>query len=464
MGRFFTSTQIYNPKLLDRDGFKADFCDKMAKEGYEVCEPECAELSYVLAFADNCKWVTISSEAYEQGNRTAQADTARIAKMLGTYCVNTIVIDSDCAMLNLYDDKGKKTDTAVMGRADDYLGDDIPALAKAVWEQLVSPDSKWEKFISVVQGDYVFVEDGLSELAPVIGMDGGNILFEYDDADESNENFCYLSFRKASSKKEKKLTLNAAFKQVFGEALEPLGFVKIKSKHPYFVRVINNEIIHIISYTNTRQKYHNKQPFTIIGGAFSVYRRNFNLDIKPYDNWDSLLDNHKIYSYSICEETYDLNYRKSICNFTCEIDNNDSIILTMKSSLEVTKNIMLAYLNKLDSIESYFKELVINNSFELLTESPEELIFFNIDNFEEITRTALNEKADMYKKCVELNRKGYTNENYENIMNNLENYVQEIFAPIKANISESASEYVKESEYNKKKNIEKLKSYGIPLE
>ena len=737
MGRFFTSTQINNPKQLNCDEFKAYFCEKMKKEGYEVCEADCAELSYVLAFSENCKWVTLSSESYEQGNRTAQADTARIAKMLGTYCVNTIVIDSDCAMLDLYDDKGKKADTLVMGRADDYLGDDIPAPAQAVWEQFVSPDSTWEQFMSVVQGDYVFVEDGLSELAPVIGMDSGNILFEYDDADESNEKLCYLSFKKTASKKEKKptlnslfqqiwgaeleplgfkkpklrlpyyirvindeiihivgihdmkshlvafggiatvyrqelcldktyrqneywlkdidvlyhklhisdkpfhqeiesgfyyheyiesqplskavqdalnetmtwivpvldniktlkdvadyeervfknyisiislplneslaapysdaaikfilddpladleqryltslklideenirynrtqeeilrnrkkyeqrynescknlhmfledeemhsqtleelarrkkynleilksygidsekpqpkkekkLTINAAFKQVFGELLEPMGFKLVKSKHPYFVRVVNNEIIHIISYTNTRQKYHNKQPFTIIGGAFSVYRRNFNLDVKPYDNWDSLLDNHKIYSYSICEETYDLNYRKSICNFTCEIDNNDSIISTMKSSLEVTEKIMLTYLNKLDSIESYFKELVINNSFELLTESPEELIFYNIDNFEEITRTALNKKADMYKKCVELNRKGYTNENYENIINNLENYVQEIVAPIKANISESASEYVKESEYNKKKNIEKLKSYGIDFE
>lgn len=196
MGRFFTSTQIYNPKMLARDGFKAYFCEKMKQEGDEVCEKDCAELSYVLVFTDNCKWVTLSSEAYEQGNRTSQADTARIAKMLGTYCVNTIVIDSDCAMLNLYDNKGNMADTAVMGRADDYLGDDIPAPAKAVWEQFISADSTWEQFMSVIQGDYVFVEDGLSELAPVIEMDSGNILFEYEDADENDENFCYLSFRK----------------------------------------------------------------------------------------------------------------------------------------------------------------------------------------------------------------------------------------------------------------------------
>ena len=106
MGRFFTSTQINNPKQLNCDGFKAYFCEKMKKEGYEVCVADCAELSYVLAFSENCKWVTLSSEAYEQGNRTAQADTARIAKMLKTTCINTTVIDSDCAMLDLYEDNG----------------------------------------------------------------------------------------------------------------------------------------------------------------------------------------------------------------------------------------------------------------------------------------------------------------------------------------------------------------------
>jgi len=30
------------------------------------------------------------------------------------------------------------------------------------------------------------------------------------------------------------MTLNAAFKKVFGEALEPLGFKKIKGNYTYF--------------------------------------------------------------------------------------------------------------------------------------------------------------------------------------------------------------------------------------
>ncbi|MBR3900372.1 MAG: hypothetical protein IKJ60_02330 [Ruminococcus sp.] len=271
MGRFFTSTQINNPKQLNCDGFKAYFCEKMKKEGYEVCEADCAELSYVLAFSENCKWVTLSSEAYEQGNRTAQADTARIAKMLGTYCVNTIVIDSDCAMLDLYDDKGKKADTLVMGRADDYLGDDIPAPAQAVWEQ----------FMSVVQGDYVFVEDGLSELAPVIGMYSDNILFEYEDADESNEKLCYLSFKKTASKKEKKPTLNSLFQQIWGAELEPLGFKKPKLRLPYYIRVINDEIIHVVGIHDM------KSHLVAFGGIATVYRKELclNHSFRQNDRW-----------------------------------------------------------------------------------------------------------------------------------------------------------------------------------
>ena len=352
MGRFFTSTQIYNPKLLDRDGFKADFCDKMAKEGYEVCEPECAELSYVLAFADNCKWVTISSEAYEQGNRTSQADTARIAKMLGTYCVNTIVIDSDCAMLDLYDDNGKKADTLVMGRADDYLGDDIPAPVKALWEKFLSADSTWEQFISVVQGNYVFVEDGLSELAPVIGMDGGNILFEYEDADESNENFCYLSFRKASSKKEKKLTINAAFKQVFGEALEPMGFKLVKSKHPYFVRVVNGEILHVITYKTEQAQYPEDKAFNILCGVATIYRQQIDLNagIKSNYNWlrNSIAD---FYAIPLGNE-YDNYFRQTISRFNYFSTIESSLINVMKEASILTEKYVLPVINEINTLEN----------------------------------------------------------------------------------------------------------------
>ena len=43
------------------------------------------------------------------------------------------------------------------------------------------------------------------------------------------------------------VTLNTVFKQVFGEGLKEDGFVKIKGRQPYLVRVIGDEMIQVIA-------------------------------------------------------------------------------------------------------------------------------------------------------------------------------------------------------------------------
>ena len=53
-------------------------------------------------------------------------------------------------------------------------------------------------------------------------------------------------------------TLGTAFKQVYGEALKEYGFKKIKGKYPYYVRLIGDEIVHVITYAarpKTREGY-----------------------------------------------------------------------------------------------------------------------------------------------------------------------------------------------------------------
>ena len=462
MGRFFTSTQIYNPKQLDRDGFKTDFCKKMKKEGYEICEADCAELSYVIAFADNCKWVALSSEAYEQGNRTAQADTARIAKMLGTYCINTNVIDSDCAMLDLYDDKGKKADTAVMGRADDYLGDDIPAAAKDVWEKFISADSTWEQFMSIVQGDYVFVEDGLSELAPVIEMDSGNILFEYDDANENNKNFCYLSFRKASSKKEKKLTLNAAFKQVFGETLEPLGFVKIKSKHPYFVRVVNEEILHIITFD---KDYPGE--FSVFGGIATVYRKKIDFDQDVLANLNAMNDTAQFYAYSFKDYSKDdtVFRERSYCYLP---NDNDSIEQTFIKALDQAKQYILPVLDSIVSLRGCIDHYMVYHSpiINIISDEydrecrNEGLLYFKIDDHSDMIRE-FSKSLEVTKKMIKKDR------HYDSVLAmrcvDSEEYRMELISKRDAIYNDPVvyQQVMAELERRKQFNIEKLKSYGL---
>ena len=462
MGRFFTSTQIYNPKQLDRDGFKADFCKKMKKEGYEICEAECAELSYVIAFADNCKWVALSSEAYEQGNRTSQADTARIAKMLGTYCVNTIVIDSDCAMLDLYDDKGKKADTAVMGRADDYLGDDISEPVKALWEQFVSADSTWEQFMSVVQGDYVFVEDGLSELAPVIGMNGGNILFEYEDADESNENFCYLSFRKASSKKEKKLTINAAFKQVFGELLEPMGFKLIKSKYPYYLRVVGEGIIQAISFAKKKSLNldlnRDEEEVEIYVGISLLSNPLINFDKNPtiIDNQVWMISLNELYRRFIVYMDV-FNRKHEEYSFFYQKGNIEEVLNALKQSRDELMPFVLEFLEKPKTLEDIYRlgeitsgirhdTIILLQKIDELIKELKENLTKKIEMLESVHKDNPERLELLKKRAIEGSEKSI-----------------EYFGSFKKG-GEKYDDYIKTAEKTKEENIEKLKSYGIPLE
>ena len=468
MGRFFTSTQINNPKQLNCDGFKAYFCEKMKKEGYEVCEADCAELSYVLAFADNCKWVTISSESYEQGNRTAQADTARIAKMLGTYCVNTIFIDSDCAMLDLYNDKGKKADTLVMGRADDYLGDDIPAPAQAVWEQFVSPDSTWEQFMSVVQGDYVFVEDGLSELAPVIGMDSGNILFEYDDADESNEKLCYLSFKKTASKKEKKPTLNSLFQQIWGAELEPLGFKKPKLRLPYYIRVINDEIIHVVGIHDM------KSHLVAFGGIATVYRKELCLNHSFRQNERWLRDVMNFYvTWRISDKPFNqeiqsgFHYHEYIESQPLSKAVQDALNETMTWIVPVLDNIKTLK-DVADYEERLFKDYISIISLPLneplVAPYSDAAIKFILDD-------PLADLEQRYLHCVKNTEE--VNKRFNRPQEIIEKdriFIEEMLKDSRETLhmfledKEMHSQTLEELARRKKYNLEMLKSYGIDLE
>ena len=78
MSNSFTLTQIFDDEMLGRKQFIANFCKK-AEEGYVTCDSDESEVSYILKFADNCKWVTLASDAYKQGNTNSPNDAGRNA-------------------------------------------------------------------------------------------------------------------------------------------------------------------------------------------------------------------------------------------------------------------------------------------------------------------------------------------------------------------------------------------------
>ena len=362
MGNFFTSTQICDNEMLGSKHFIDKFCKKMAEEGYETCNIDECELSYILKFTEKCKWVTITSEAYEQGNEKSKNDTARIAKMLKTTCINTEVIDSDCAILELYDKNGKKADTLIMGRADDYFGNHIPQPSEKIWKPFLCNGSTWEQFSEILIGDYVFVEEGLSKLASVIGIDDCNITFAAEDGDEDDKNTVFLYFKKARSaitmskggktveKPAKKLTINAAFKQIFGEALKPFGFKEIKGRHPYLVRVINNEILHIITFYSDDPDYPYDKALAVVGGVATIYRKRISFDKSPKQNHEWLPYACSFYA-SLFNEP-DRRIMSILQRAGYNSDNEDSMVTVLSECAENVIKFVLPVLDQVKDIDS----------------------------------------------------------------------------------------------------------------
>ncbi|WP_295073036.1 hypothetical protein [Ruminococcus sp.] len=433
MGNFFTSTQIYNNEKLGREEFIENFCSKMAEEGYIPCDDDESELSYILKFADNCNWVTITSESYGQGNAESKKDTGRLAKMLGTVCVNTVCIDSDCAILELYDKNGKKADTFTIGRADDYFGDDIPQPSEKIWKSFLSKDSSWEQFTQICSSDEVFVEDGVSKLAPIIGMDSCNINFSAEDADEIDTNCVFLDFKSARSfitmskngktveTQPKKLTLNAAFKQLFGEALEPLGFKAIKCRYPYLVRVINNEILHIITFAKV---IGSETKFIIYSGVATIYRNEINFDQSILFNTNWLSDTKKYWMKNLYEDPDGKSFfeKQSYYSF----DDNETLLSALELALRHLKKYVLPVLDSVNSLKECIKYFWCYNSnlriysfdedFHNEDKNNEGLLYFVIDDHSDM----MNEFAywsDLEKKYAV---------KYGSNLNSLENYIDTI--------------------------------------
>ena len=354
MGNFFTSTQIFDNEMLGSKQFIDKFCKKMAEEGYETCNSDECEISYILKFADNCKWVTITSEAYEQGNEKSKMDTGRIAKMLKTTCINTEVIDSDCAIMDLYDKNGKKADTLIMGRADEYFGDDIPQPSEKIWKPFLCNGSTWDQFNEIKNDKDAFVESTLSKYASILEIDNSIFLFSFDDA-RIDENVFFLYFREKTIKNEKKFNLNDAFKQFIGAELEKKGFLKIKSRYPYYVRTVNNEILHVITYVEEKNIYKKFKSFIVLGGIATIYRAKIDFSVSPKMNYNWLRNISNVHrQLAFTDEKYSYKNEDVAPCFNCSTELG-KMSDDMKCAFYCIDNVLIYAMNKIMNIDSFLK-------------------------------------------------------------------------------------------------------------
>lgn len=84
-------------------------------------------------------------------------------------------------------------------------------------------------------------------------------------------------------------SLQSAFVKYYKEKLEPFGFQKVKGRQPYFVRVVNDEILHIFTFMGTASTQQGYKAFHLLCGVATVYRKEINFSVTPGHNSDWLV-------------------------------------------------------------------------------------------------------------------------------------------------------------------------------
>ncbi len=144
-------------------------------------------------------------------------------------------------------------------------------------------------------------------------------------------------------------TLNTVFKEVFSEGLKDEGFVKIKGRQPYIVRVVNGEILHIITCRNEWCGEPDYNNFGIYGAVATVYRKTIDLSKSPKEN--SAMFDHIGEIWSEAEPLDDVYWRR-LNEFLYIKADSTSLYRQMETALEAAKRVILPVYDKLCDLDA----------------------------------------------------------------------------------------------------------------
>ena len=439
MGISFGNVQIRNEHNNTKGEFMDLFRSYMEKNGYITCDEDDAESTYYLSFKESSKWVTLGSENYNRDDNYVCNDASEIAEGLQTCCLSIYVVGGDFAMVNMYNKTSSLTDRVIIGNC--YNEDDNSKGEKEHWEEFLKENTTWEQLQKAFSGEYVFAQEGLREFAEYIDMEPRRAVLNFDFDNDINTEVMYFMksqvvkshptitvTKNAVEKPEKKLTLNSAFKKVFGPALEPMGFVKIKSRYPYYVRLINDEILHVITF-----KEDHDYTFTILCGVATVYRKNLNfLSGVPFrDCFNDLLSMYEYtYVYKTRKELIEI-YDKLRCMKYIPYNEiqqyNHSIINAFKYALVATQKYVLPILDNITDMEAvvdythnYCMPNRIYQDFEnrcnleyINSEGFLQIKFFNAEQLFEKSQRRMQKFLDIMLYHIQNDTGKYSREEYE---------------------------------------------------
>ncbi len=249
------------------------------------------------------------------------------------------------------------------------------------------------------------------------------------------------------------LTLRSAFLQVFGNGLEEYGFMKLKDRQPYFVRLAGDGIIHVITYMEEQSFNPRNKKFTILGGVATVYRQSINLTLSPKRNGNWLMDNCWIYGrlhpWNDDPESEFRKFRKQIYRFSCAAE-EEQMLKDMQYAFEITQNIMLPVLNEVTDIDSC---IAYHHRIGLL------LQLFDDDSFGSSNPNNACNEGFLY---VRTNNKELFRERMKNAVSEFALCQKAIFERIHAD-QELHQKVQAELERRRMENTKVLRSYGLKV-
>lgn len=261
-------------------------------------------------------------------------------------------------------------------------------------------------------------------------------------------------------------TLNTVFKKVFLEELQEEGFVKVKGKQPYLVRVVEGgEIIHILTCRSAfcwdRVYGSQYKAFEIFGGVATIYRHHvMDFTKAPSNNKNELWTLPRFYYCTNkidCDNTYRI---ETLSSFGYNADEDGSLYAAMQRALAETRKVMLSVFDKTVDLNSCAKFFMRYGQ-----DYHENLLYLKVNN-----RAELEEEVEklLQENIFEAeNRNNYQNITKEEFIANLPKKFWGSWRMAMARWdeiltdSDKYAEAMEEMECRKIKNTESLRSFGL---
>ena len=287
------------------------------------------------------------------------------------------------------------------------------------------------------------------------------------------------------------MSLNEAFVKVFGEALEPLGFKRIKYPYPYFLRIVGGEVIHIITYTKWRghpfvggfeaQDY---GQYDILCMVKTIYSTDFDFPKSHLERYSgAFLSRREIYGREYIADYNEDCWKKANEYFPFKPGDEKQILDSFECAFNETKQLLLPALDSAVDFKSFldfeykFKQTPFiyyeHGRYDYLNEC-EGLLHINVDTcdsyLERIEKIKMDE-LDAYEKKIKMmfandlekqshylliedgKRKRFVSDSYD----------RQCQASKMFNDKEWCKKALEELERRKAQNTKILKSYGLDI-